>query len=49
MLTSFMALRDPEILAAATAAVGTDDLASLFTGSAPLVEEHRPFDRTNIY
>ncbi len=40
-LTSVMALRDPELLAAATAVVGADALASLFPGATPSVEEER--------
>ena len=44
-----MALRDPGLMAAATAAVRTADLASLFPSKTPLDEEHRPHDRTNIY
>ena len=41
-LTSFMALRGPELLAAAASAVGAEALMPLLDGPTPLTEERPP-------
>ena len=37
-----MALRDPELMAAAASAVGVDALAAIFQGAPPLDEQQQP-------